>query len=94
MNSEESEISENNNSISNLIYSSHTNNKNINISAEGIGSKNTNLDSNTNNRYLFKDVPIETDDKIINELASELEQTNNKKDDSKNKGEKDKKFKT
>ena len=89
MNSEESEISENNNSISNLIYSSHTNNKNINISAEGIGSKNTNLDSNTNNRYLFKDVPIETDDKIINELASELEQTNNKKDDSKNKGEKD-----
>ena len=92
MNSEESEISENNNSISNLIYSSHTNNKNINISAEGIGSKNTNLDSNTNNRYLFKDVPIETDDKIINELASELEQTNNKKDDSKNKGEKDKKI--
>ena len=92
MNSEESEISENNNSISNLIYSIHTNNKNINISAEGIGSKNTNLDSNTNNRYLFKDVPIETDDKIINELASELEQTNNKKDDSKNKGEKDKKI--
>ena len=71
MNSEESEISENNNSISNLIYSSHTNNKNINISAEGIGR---------------------TDDKIINELASELEQTNNKKDDSKNKGEKDKKI--
>ena len=92
MNSEESEISENNNSISNLIYSNHTNNKNINISAEGIGSKNTNLDSNTNNRYLFKDVPIETDDKIINELASELEQTNNKKDDSKNKGEKDQKI--
>ena len=92
MNSEESEISENNNSISNLIYSNQTNNKNINISAEGIGSKNTNLDSNTNNRYLFKDVPIETDDKIINELASELEQTNNKKDDSKNKGEKDKKI--
>jgi hypothetical protein len=26
----------------------------------------------------LKDVPIETDDKIINELASELEQTNNK----------------
>ena len=92
INSEESEISENNNSISNLIYSNHTNKQNINISAEGIGSKNTNLDSNSNNRYLFKDVPIETDDKIINELASELEQTNNKKDDSKNKGEKDKKI--
>ena len=31
-----------------------------------------------NNRYLYKDVEVEANDKIINELASELEQTNNK----------------
>ena len=78
INSEESENSENNNSLNNLI---NVNNHNIhNVSIEGIGnnknSKGNNL--NSNNRYLYKDVPIETEDKIINELASELEQTNNK----------------
>ena len=88
INSEESENSENNNSISNLIQVSQ---KNINnTSNEGNSNKNNNIKNNTNsnNRYLFKDVPIETDDRIINELASELEQTNNKKTDLKNKNQK------
>ena len=88
-NSEESDNSENNNSLSNLVQIN--NNTNSNMSNDGIGSKNTNYgsSSNNNNRYLFKDVPIETDDKIINELASEFEQTNNKIDDnSKEKKEK------
>ena len=76
-NSEESEKSDNNNSLSNLIQYS---NRNMKLSIEGIERKNTNYESNSNNnnRYLFKDVPIETNDKIINELASELEITNNK----------------
>ena len=94
-NSEDIENSENNNSLSNLI---HINDKNINLntSIEGIGSKNTNLESytNSNNIYLFKDVPIESDDKIINELASELEQTNNKKNENREKSEKEEKIKT
>ena len=87
--SEESDNSENNNSLNNLIQVN--NNTNSNMSNE-IGSKNTNYGSssnNNNNRYLYKDVPIETDDKIINELASELEQTNNKiNNNSKEKKEK------
>ena len=89
-NSDESENSENNNSLSNLLQVNHTN-TGVNTSLEGIGNKNTNFgsNSNSNNRYLFKDVPIETDDKIINELASELEQTNNKVNNkSKEKNEK------
>ena len=94
-NFENIENSENNNSLSNLI---HINDKNINLntSIEGIGSKNTNLESytNSNNIYLFKDVPIESDDKIINELASELEQTNNKKNENREKSEKEEKIKT
>ena len=92
INSEESENSENNNSISNLIQVSQ---KNINnTSNEGNSNKNNNIKNNTNsnNRYLFKDVPIETDDRIINELASELEQTNNKKTDLKNKNQKNEKI--
>ena len=80
LNSDDSET-ENNNSLSNLIQvNSNTNtNTNMNLVIEG-NTKNINYENNpnTNNRYLFKDVPIETDDKIINELASELEQTNNK----------------
>ena len=80
--SDNSENNENNNSLSNLIQinNNSNNNANTNILLEGNGSRNTNFESNSNsnNRYLFKDVPIETDDKIINELASELEQTNNK----------------
>ena len=74
--SDESENSENN-SLSNVVQ---VNNNKEYISVEGIGSNRTNYgtNSNSNNRYLFKDVPIETEDKIINELASDLEQTNNK----------------
>ena len=74
--SDESENSENN-SLSNVVQ---INNNKEYISVEGIGSNKTNYgtNSNSNNRYLFKDVPIETEDKIINELASDLEQTNNK----------------
>ena len=81
--SEESENSENN-SISNI-----NNNKN-NSTMEGMGSKKTNYgtNSNSNNRYLFKDILIDTDDKIINELASDLEQTNNKKNETKEKSDK------
>ena len=77
--SDESENSENNNSLSNLVQVNNNSNSNINLLIEN-GCKNTNCESNSNsnNRYLFKDVLIETDDKIINELASELEQTNNK----------------
>ena len=55
-----------------------------------MGTRNTNFgNTNNNNRYLFKDILIETEDKIINELASELEQTNNKLNNkSKEKNEK------
>ena len=37
---------------------------------------------------MFKDILIDTDDKIINELASDLEQTNNKKNETKEKSDK------
>ena len=90
INSDESDNSENNNSLSNLVQVNNNTNTNINLLLEN-GSKNTNYESNSNsnNRYLFKDVNIETDDKIINELASELEQTNNKvNNNSKEKKEK------
>ena len=56
------------------------------MSGSAEGSNKTNYGTNTNsnnNRYLFKEVPIDTDDKIINELASDLEQTNNKPNDNK-----------
>ena len=77
--SDESDKSDNN-SLSNIVQA----NNNQNLSIEGIGSRKTNsgTNSNSNNRYLFKDVPIETEDKIINELASDLEQTNNKVSDN------------
>ena len=95
INSEESENSENNNSLNNLI---NVNNHNMhNVSIEGIGNSNNKNNKNnkgnnlnSNNRYLYKDVPIETEDKIINELASELEQTNNKNKIHDNKDEKEK----
>ena len=82
--SEESDNSENN-SLSNVVQVNNKDNNKENYSVEGIGSTKTNYgtNSNSNNRYLFKDVPIETDDKIINELASDLEQTNNKVNDNK-----------
>ena len=87
LHSEESENSENN-SISNIVHTTY-NNKN-NSSAEGIGSNKTNYgtNSNSNNRYLFKDILIDAEDKIINELASDLEQTNNKVNDNKEKNDK------
>ena len=98
INSEESENSENNNSLNNLINVNNHNNNMNNVSIEGIGnSKNKNGNNlNSNNRYLYKDVPIETEDKIINELASELEQTNNKNtiNDIKEKKEKSEKIQT
>jgi len=86
--SEESENSENN-SISNVVQANNNNKDNKDyLSIEGIGSNKTNYGTNTNsnnNRYLFKDVPIDTEDKIINELASDLEETNNKLNDNKEK---------
>ena len=87
--SEESDNSENN-SISNVVQVNNKDNNKENYSVEGIGSTKTNYgtNSNSNNRYLFKDVPIETEDKIINELASDLEQTNNKGNETKEKSEK------
>jgi len=98
INSEESENSENNNSLNNLININNHNHNNHNVSIEGIGnSKNKNGNNlNSNNRYLYKDVPIETEDKIISELASELEQTNNKNgiNDIKEKKEKNEKIQT
>ena len=85
--SEESENNSENNSINNIVQSN--NNKN-NLSVEGLGSKKTNYGTNSNsiNRYLYKDILIDTEDKIINELASDLEQTNNKGNDNKEKSEK------
>ena len=76
INSDDSENSENN-SLTNVVQ--NNNNKDC-LSVEGIGSKKTNYGTNTNsnNRYLYKDVPIDCEDKIINELAEDLEQTNNK----------------
>ena len=76
INSDDSENSENN-SLTNVVQ--NNNNKDC-LSVEGIGSKKTNYGKNTNsnNRYLYKDVPIDCEDKIINELAEDLEQTNNK----------------
>ena len=84
--SEESENSENN-SISNVVQMNNNNkenNKEYN-SVEGIGNNKTNYGTNvnSNNRYLYKDVLIDTEDKIINELASELEDTNNKAKENK-----------
>ena len=91
--SDESDNSENN-SLSNIVQLNNNNyNNNQNLSIEGLGSKKTNYGSNSNsnnNRYLFKDVPIETEDKIINELASDLEQTNNKVNVDNNKEKTDK----
>ena len=85
--SEESENSENN-SISKVVNTN--NNYKSSLSAEGIGSKKTNYGTNTNsnNRFLYKDILIDTDDKIINELASDLEQTNNKANENKEKSDK------
>ena len=84
--SEESDNSENN-SLNNVLQVNNKdyNNNKDNSSVEGNGSNKTNYgtNSNSNNRYLFKEVPIDTDDKIINELASDLEQTNNKPNDNK-----------
>ena len=91
-NSEESDNSENNNSLSNLIQVNNSNNNNNNNANISLEKKNLNVgnNSNSNNRYLFKDVPIDTDDKIINELASELEQTNNKINNNNSKEKKEK----
>ena len=50
---------------------------NVFTSENSVISENKTID---NNRYLFKDVEVDANDKIINELASELEQTNNKKE--------------
>ena len=81
INSDESDNSENN-SLGNIVQ--NNNNKEC-LSVEGIGSNNkTNYGTNTNsnNRYLFKDVQIDCEDKIINELAEDLEHTNNKKNEN------------
>ena len=85
--SEESDNNSENNSINNIVQ--NNNNKN-NLSVEGLGSKKTNYGSSSNsiNKYLYKDVLIDTEDKIINELASDLEQTNNKGNDNKEKTDK------
>ena len=83
--SDESDNSENN-SLNNVVQFNNKDNSNKdNFSVEGSNKTNygTNTNSNNNNRYLFKEVPIDTDDKIINELASDLEQTNNKPNDNK-----------
>ena len=83
--SEESDNSENN-SISNVVqFNNNLENNKENSSTEGTANNKANYgtNSNSNNRYLFKDVPIDTEDKIINELASDLEQTNNKLNDNK-----------
>ena len=78
INSEESDNYENN-SITNI---AKTNNKET-LSVE---SRKTNYGTNSNNnRYLYKDIPNEANDKIINELASDLEQTNIKGNDNKEK---------
>ena len=76
INSDDSENSENN-SLTNVVQNNNTKDC---LSVEGIGSNKTNYGTNTNsnNRYLYKDVPIDCEDKIINELAEDLEQTNNK----------------
>ena len=82
INSDESDISENN-SLSNVVQ--NNNNNKESHSVEGIGSNNKTTygtNNNSNNRYLFKDVPIDSEDKIINELAEDLEQTNNKLKDN------------
>ena len=75
----------------NFDNNSMTNAPKINNNKEtlSIESKKTNYgtNSNNNNRYLYKDILIETDDKIINELASDLEQTNMKGNDSKEKSD-------
>jgi hypothetical protein len=84
--SEESDNSENN-SLNNIMQTNYYKN---NLTIEGLGSKKTNYgstNSNSNSRFLFKDVLIDAEDKIINELASDLEQTNNKLNDNQEKTE-------
>ena len=84
--SEESENSENN-SISNVAQSY---NSKYSTTIEKGGNKQANYAScsNSTHKFLYKDILIDTDDKIINELASDLEQTNNKGNDNKEKSEK------
>ncbi len=77
--SDESEKSDNDNSLNNLVQKDDK--VNMDKTFEGVENNENKKIGNIstgNNRYLFKDVPIETDDKVINELASELEATNNK----------------
>ena len=77
--SDESEKSDNDNSLNNLVQKNDK--VNMDKTFEGVENNENKKIGNIstgNNRYLFKDVPIETDDKVINELASELEATNNK----------------
>ena len=83
--SDESEKTDHNNSLINIMQNNNNDNTNIDKLCEGMEEKKTNNTNmnignniNRNNRYLFKDVHIDTDDKIINELASELEATSNK----------------
>ena len=78
--SDESDNSENN-SLSNVVQINKENNKDSTV--EGSIKTNNGTNSNINNRYLYKDVLIDTEDKIINELASDLEQTNNKVNENK-----------
>ena len=84
--SDESDNSENN-SISNIAQSINSKNS---TTVEKTGNKQNNYGNNTNttHKFLYKDILIDTDDKIINELASDLEQTNNKGNDTKEKSEK------
>ena len=84
--SEESENSENN-SISNVAQSY---NSKYSTTIEKGGNKQANYGScsYSTHKFLYKDILIDTDDKIINELASDLEQTNNKGNDNKEKSEK------
>ena len=84
--SNESDNSENN-SISNIAQSINSKNS---TTVEKTGNKQNNYGNNTNttHKFLYKDILIDTEDKIINELASDLEQTNNKGNDTKEKSEK------
>ena len=84
--SDESDNSENN-SISNIAQSINSKNS---TTVEKTGNKQNNYGNNTNttHKFLYKDILIDTEDKIINELASDLEQTNNKGNDTKEKSEK------
>ena len=86
MRSEESENSENN-SVSNIAQS-YNSKYSTTVEKGGNKQNNNGNSSKSTHKFLYKDILIDTDDKIINELASDLEQTNNKGNDNKEKSEK------